>query len=37
MPMPLPGAILANPAADQLELTRDLDPQNVFNRISQAV
>lgn len=36
MPMPLPVAVLANRAADQLEFTRNIDSQNVFNRISQA-
>ena len=37
MPVPLPVAVLVNRPADQLELTRNIDPQNVFNRISQAV
>ena len=37
MPVPLPVAILANQPADNLELTRNIDPRNVFNRISQAV
>ena len=37
MPMPLPVAILANKPAADLELTRNIDTRNVFNRISQAV
>ena len=37
--MTLPVAVVgiaSNNAADMLENTRNLDPQNVFNRISQA-
>ena len=37
MPIPLPVAIAANQPAVDLELTRNIDTRNVFNRISQAV
>lgn len=36
MPVPLPVAILANQPATDLELTRNIDQRNVFNRMAQA-
>ena len=36
MPMPLPVAVMVIDRLTSWNFTRNIDPQNVFNRISQA-